>query len=718
MSCASFRNRLGAAALVQAIAWPAAAVAQPDPSPARSPSTSSATSPAPSPAVAPSVTPAAARSVPSPAAGPAAPQPLPAVVVKGQALPREASAASRTILDAEHVRDARVDQPEQLLRQVPGVAVRPYHLGGVVNVIAVRGFGGGGHGGDLGLMIDGIPLNEAMSHSDGYADLNVVVPLEIDRFEVVRGPTSALYGNFNRGGLVAIESRRGGRYDLLDASVGAFGTVDLQAARGAPLGPGHFNGALQLSRTDGFRPDSTYRRGTGAARWTLPLSARTQVSLSTRLHDGEWDSAGYLLRSDFDAGDRRGQDARVRGDGGSKRFATVRADLEHALRPDLTLLAFAYGTRQDYTRFFTRPLDASRWSQREETYDRGVSGFGTSLNGRQRLGGVPLGWVAGAEAYRERTDYLFFEGSAARERTAPATADRRYDFDSRSVFGEVTALVSDRFKPTLGLRHDRFDGGCRARAETTADPCSALNALSTTRPKLGVRSTLLPGLDLRASHAVGFALPPGVAKFAPGGAGLEPTKYRQNEIGLSWKRSAVQLDLVHFEIDSRNEVRAVSPGVFENFGSTRRRGTEASLVLRPVDRLEWTLLAASTDARVRENGNPALVGRRVSGVPAASASMELAWRPEQGLGATLGWRWQDEAAVDAANTVVAGATSSVDLALHYAVRRGDGSAWRAYLKVDNLTDRASASNVFLIGGQVLVAPGAPRSLRAGVQVDF
>lgn len=640
------------------------------------------------------------------------------IVVKGQALPREASAASRTVIDAERVRDALVDQPEQLLRQVPGVDLRHYNLGGVVNVIAIRGFGGGAHGGDLGMMVDGIPLNEAMSHSDGYADLNVVVPLEIERFEVFRGPVSALYGNFNRGGLVAIQSRRGGSYRQVDASLGSFGTVDLQAAAGVKLGTGQFNGALQLWRTGDFRPDSQYRRGTASARYTLPLSAATSLSLSTRVHDGDWDSASYLLKADFDAGNRRGKDPRVLGDGGSKRFGTLRADLEHVFSRELKLLGFAYGTQQDYTRYFTRPLNASSWSQREESYDRGVTGAGFSLNAEQRLGPVALAWVLGAETYRERTDYLFYEGLSARVRPGTATYDRRYHFDSTSAFGEVTAIVAPWFKPSLGLRHDRFDGGCSKAAETGGDPCAALNALSHTSPKFGLRSTLLPGLDLRASRSIGFALPPGVAKFAPGGAQLEPTEYRQNELGLSFKRGAVQLDLAHYVLKSRNEVRTVSPGVFQNFGSTRRKGSELALTVTPADALELSLVAATTDATVVANASAALVGKRVTGVPEASATLGLAWRPAQGLGGSIGWRWQDDIAVDAANTLVAGGFSTVDLSLHYQVRPGSGPGWRAYLKVDNASDRVYASNLFVIGGQQLVAPGAPRTLRVGLQADF
>jgi outer membrane receptor protein involved in Fe transport len=234
-----------------------------------------------------------------------APAPAPAqqIEIKGQGLRTGEQAYSSTTLDAQQIRDAAVNQPELLLRQVPGVELRSYGLGGVVNVITIRGFSGGAHGGDLGMVIDGIPLNEAMSHSDGYSDLNVVVPLEIERFQVYRGPVSALYGNFNRGGLVAVETRRRGDYLEADASLGSFSTADVQAALGARLGAGDFNGAAQLYRSGDFRPDSKYARGTVSGRWTLDLAGAGSLSLSARAHQGDWDSASYLLKSQFEAGD-------------------------------------------------------------------------------------------------------------------------------------------------------------------------------------------------------------------------------------------------------------------------------------------------------------------------------------------------------------------------------------------------------------------------------
>lgn len=653
-----------------------------------------------------------------PAADPNGPKRLDAVVVKGQSMPGAASPYSATTLDAEQIRDAAVSQPEELLRRVPGVEVRGYHLGGVVNVITIRGFNGGAHGGDLGMAIDGIPLNEAMSHADGYADLNVVVPLEIESFRVYRGPVSALYGNFNRGGVIAVESRRGGEYALGDVSAGSFSTVDAQAALGRKLGPGQFNGALQLNRTGDYRPDSHFGRGTLAGRYTLDLTPRAQLSLSGRAHRGDWASASYLTKAQFDAGDPYGKDPRVNNDGGSKRFGTGRVDFNYRLSDSVKLLTFAYATDQDYSRFYTRPVSATTWSQREETYHRKVSGLGFSLNGRQRLGPAQTAWVAGAESYRESTDYLFFEGTLARARTAPAAYDRRYDFDSQSVFGEAEATFAPWLRPTFGVRWDRFSGGCsRSGAETGSDPCATLDATSRTTPKIGVRSTVARGLDLRASYAEGFALPPGAIKYAAGAAGLQPTVFRQREVGAAWTSRWAQADVAAYVLDSSNEVRTVSPGVYENFGATRRKGFEASLNLTPGGDASVGLVYSRTATRVIDNANAALVGNQVTGVPSYAATLSAAWRPERGFGAIAELRRLGDSAVDAANTVFYGAFTTLDLGAQYVGRTG-GARWRAYARLDNATDRVYATNAFSTVGGVTLAPAPPRSLKVGVQVDL
>jgi outer membrane receptor protein involved in Fe transport len=156
-------------------------------------------------------------------------------MVKGQALDEAQRAFSVTEFRRDEIREQPRQEVESLWSLVPGMHVNHYQLSGVANGLVLRGFGGGGHGGDVAATLDGIPLNEAMSHADGYFDLNVVVPLELDQVNVYRGPVSVLQGNYNRAGLLELRTRRSGSYAELDVSAGSHGMFDAQAALGREL---------------------------------------------------------------------------------------------------------------------------------------------------------------------------------------------------------------------------------------------------------------------------------------------------------------------------------------------------------------------------------------------------------------------------------------------------------------------------------------------------
>lgn len=202
------------------------------------------------------------------------------ISVKGQLLSSATSAFSRSNFTEDQIRDLQISEPQDILEQVSGVSISSFGLSGVADAITLRGFGDGGHGGDLGVVLDGIPLNEAMSHADGYVDLDVIVPLEIESMEVFKGPVSALYGNFNRGGLINVRTRRNGDYALLDVKAGSDATVDMQGAFGAEMDQQRVNLAIQHYRTDGYRPRSELERTTLAGAWQLDLSNRTELGVS------------------------------------------------------------------------------------------------------------------------------------------------------------------------------------------------------------------------------------------------------------------------------------------------------------------------------------------------------------------------------------------------------------------------------------------------------
>jgi len=643
---------------------------------------------------------------------------LAAIEVKGQAMQEAATAYTATAIEREQIQDLHIGETQALFRHVPGMTVQNYQLPGVADGIVMRGFGGGGHGGDVGAVLDGIPLNEAMSHADGYVDFNVIIPLEIERFTVYKGPVSPLYGNFNRAGLVAVNTRKGGIYHDLDLRLGSHSTFDGQWALGRRLDRGDdVNLAAQHARSNGFRAQSEAERSTVAGRWRHSLGRDLDIALSGRLHHAEGDSASYITEQQFQS-DPYGIDPRTQNDGARKNFATLRADVNYTVAPDLKLLSFAYTTRQDFTRWFTRPT-AGGWRQREESYDRTVYGAGTSVNGHADIAGRHINWVAGLETFRESTDYTYHDGTLARMRTAAAIDDRRSGLNSLSVFGEAEARLHRLFMPTLGMRWDRFSGGCRLLgAETGSDPCGPLAGMSHASPKLGVRSDVLPGLlQLRASWAEGFALPSTFAKYALGASALDPNVFRQTEVGArATPLPGLVLDVAAYRLQSSDEIRTVAPGVYENAGATRRTGVEASLLWAVHRRVDLSLVYGSAHSRVTENATASLIGNRVAGVPRYTGTVSATWKPLPRWAGTVTWRKVGDYAVNAANTVDYGGYSTWDLGVSYTA--SGSRPYRIYAEVANLADKAYATTASVIGGSTLYAPGAPRTLSASVQFQF
>ena len=642
-----------------------------------------------------------------------------AVVVKGQTLRSVDTAYSTTRLSNDDIRDAGVSQPDRLLARVPGMNVRDFGLGGVANSIVIRGFANGGHGGDLGVVLDGVPLNEAMSHADGYVDLNVIVPLEVRALTVYRGPVSTLYGNYNRGGLVSVETRNTGSYTELDASAAEFDAVDLQLAHGGALRENlRVNLAGQYARTDGFRPNSQAERATFAGRIGVFVGPRANLAFAARFHDAEADSASYLTPAQFDA-DPYGIDPNTQNDGSTKRFGSLRAELGYTLSPSIRVLAFAYGTRQDFSRYFSRPVSLVQWRQREETYEREAEGVGVSLNGRNQYANGAWNWAIGVEGFAESTDFMFFDGLDQRQRMSAAINDRTTALESRSAFGEVQAPLSDRLHVSLGARYDEFVGACRMNgSETGTDPCGVLSRAEHMSPKVGLRFQAFSGVELRASWSEGFALANGFIKYAMGGQPLDETVFRQSEFGASWRSDdRFRLDVAVFKLEATGEVRTVSPGVYENYGATDRWGAEISLDWRPTDAWRVQGNLAHTEAEITHNASASLVGKAVPGVSRLLGTLDVDWRFAPGWELSGVLRHVGSYAVDALNTIRSDAYDLIDLRLSRRFERGDRPL-SVYLAVDNAADSVYATSVSVIGGQVVLASAPPRMVRVGVQANF
>jgi outer membrane cobalamin receptor len=106
-----------------------------------------------------------------------------------------------TVITAEDIEQSGVRDVAQILNRQAGLAVEDYGSLGSVQSLRMRG----STTEQVLVLLDGVRLNNAQS---GTVDLSLVPVNSIERIEIVRGGTSALYGSDAVGGVVNIITRK------------------------------------------------------------------------------------------------------------------------------------------------------------------------------------------------------------------------------------------------------------------------------------------------------------------------------------------------------------------------------------------------------------------------------------------------------------------------------------------------------------------------------
>ncbi len=204
---------------------------------------------------------------------------------------------SATVLDRGRIAQREAPSVLALLEEVPGVAVARNGGLGLQGSLFVRG----GESNFARILVDGVPVNEP----GGEYNLGPLLPLELERIEVVRGATSSLYGTDALAGVVHLVTAR---YPLAprwraEAQGGSFGWRRGEAGSAGRAGRFDWNvGGLHL-RTDNQEPNSAFRQDGGAASLGFVPGAPTSIRLSLRGEDTRGGTPGPTAfgRPDLDA---------------------------------------------------------------------------------------------------------------------------------------------------------------------------------------------------------------------------------------------------------------------------------------------------------------------------------------------------------------------------------------------------------------------------------
>lgn len=189
---------------------------------------------------------------------------LPAIVVTATRVPIAAVTAATTVLHGESLRRQGITTLGDALQLVPGLAVVQTSSPGTRTSVYARG----GESGYTRVLVDGVAVNDPGGEFD-YANLTID---DVDRIEVIRGPSSVLYGTDAVSGVIQVFTRQGrGRLrPEIEARAGTFGSRALHGAISGGNGTGGYRIGAGHTQTDGIHPfnseySQTFINGTGRA---------------------------------------------------------------------------------------------------------------------------------------------------------------------------------------------------------------------------------------------------------------------------------------------------------------------------------------------------------------------------------------------------------------------------------------------------------------------
>ncbi len=235
------------------------------------------------------------------------------IVVTATRVPvsRASVASSVTVITGETLRAEGIRYVADALRAAPGAAVVQSGSFGAVTSLFLRG----GQSNYVQVLVDGVSVNGP----GGTFDLGDLTTDNVDRIEIVAGPTSVLYGSDAVAGVVQVFTRRGSGKPQLDAAFrgGTYNSMAMDA--GLRGGDDRLDYSFGLSRftSDGsYAFNNRHRNTVASGRVRFAPDTRTDATFTLRHGDATFhyptDGSGALVDQNqfsFNEGTTFGLDA-------------------------------------------------------------------------------------------------------------------------------------------------------------------------------------------------------------------------------------------------------------------------------------------------------------------------------------------------------------------------------------------------------------------------
>lgn len=532
-------------------------------------------------------------------------EPVIVVTANRAAQPVERIGQSVTIVDSAEIERRQTNSVADVLGTLPGVSIARNGGIGTSTSVFIRG----ADSDQTVALIDGVKLNDPSSPGGGFNFGNLLTG-NIERIEVLRGPSSVLWGSQAIGGVINMITRQP-TDDLAVNLRGEYGfrdTTQLVGNISGKAGPLSASAGAGWFRTDGISAFSEARGGTEKDGYdNLGANANFNLALSDGI---SIDARGWYSRG------------QVNIDGfPPPTFAFGDVDEESRTREivgytgvNAAVFDGRLRNRLGYAYTDTRRRNVAQGVVAAETF------AGHGRNERLEYQGVldiSEGWQATAGLERETSRF-----SSSSFGAAPSIGRARID----SVYGQIVATPAHGLTLTGGVRHDdhnRFGGATTFGASGVFAPGKGHTAF-------------------RASYAEGFKAPSLFQLQSDfGNQSLKPERSKGWDAGITQQLVDGRLEgsVTYFQRDSSDLITFIScplprtgictnrpSGTFDNVARARAEGVEIGLTIRPVDALRLQANYTYTNATNRSRGSP-------------NFGRQLVRRPLHSVTALLDYRW-------------------------------------------------------------------------------
>ncbi len=589
-------------------------------------------------------------------------------------------------------------------------------------------------GGMRGIQIvqDGIPL----TMTDGTTQVNNIDLGSAGRIEVLRGPSSVLYGN-SAGGVITIRTEFPDAQRLVvepDFQVGSFGyqrqAVKVQGTSGSV---GYLVN-LTRSETDGFRTNDGNGYGHSEVH---QANALIGVRLSPNT-----DLRGVFNVFDLPFGENPStltlEDARTRptyvrpqviaaGLGEAATQGQGGVTFEHRFANANALRVTGWGVWRDLRNPI--PVQVIELS-------RAGGGLRSDYQGTLRLGGLAGEWTTGLDFSNQGDDRTEFANAGVppggdEAQNGAMQAQEFQEVRSVAPFARVSLALHPQWRVTAGARYDHYRFRTTDHFLSDGDQSSE-RTMEAVSPMVGVTYLVTDRLNLYGNLATAYQTPltveltnpsPTAGGFNPD---LDPATLRSGEAGV---RGVVDRARVRYEVSgyvSRVEnalvgfQRADQKTYYRNAGESRRNGVEMLLDWEPIPRLQARLAYTYQDFTFTQFVAPEGDFSGLKEPASAPHQLKLRGSYEVGFGLRTSAQLQRVAAypVNNANTISNWAYTVVDLRVS-ATGRWKVLGARPFFGIDNLFDeRYNGSTVANAAGNRFFEPSPGRQGYVGLTLDL